>query len=795
MSSKKRERLVLLDTHAIIHRAYHALPPLTTPAGEPAGAVYGLMLMLLKLVKELKPDHVIAAYDLPGPTHRHDVYKEYKGTRAKMDDELVPQINRSRDALAAFNIPIYEAPGFEADDVIGTIAERAKDEFDVIIASGDMDTMQLIDDRRVRVYTLKKGINDTILYDEDAVVERFGFKPEYITDYKGIAGDASDNIIGIPGIGEKGATELVQAFGTVEKIYTALKKNKNALVDRGFKERLQNLVVEHEDEALFSKVLATIRLDAPINFVEPSQSFFDTYDALKAVAFAEEMGFRSLVPRLKDLGSMEKSSALSPVKGIKEVQEKVALSDSEAKLLKECEVMAWLLNSELTNPTINDVFAASKETTFVRAHPQLMSMLAKESLDSVYKKIEEPLVSVIDDINKTGVQIDAPCLKNLSIEYHKDLDLRAVAIYKEAGTEFNINSPKQLGDVLFGTLGLSSGGKQKKTSTGQLSTKESELQKLAADNPIVQEILAHRELAKLLGTYIDAIPPLLDAQSRLHTTFSQTGTATGRLSSRDPNLQNIPIKTELGRRIRTAFVAPKGRVLLACDYSQIELRLAAILSGDEKLMDIFIRGEDVHAAVAARVFGIEQGEVTKEMRRRAKVINFGILYGMGVNALRENLGTDRAEAQEFLNKYFETFSTLAAYLEKTKATAARIGYTTTHFGRKRFFPGMKSTLPFIRASAERMAINAPLQGTQSDIIKIAMVRIHDLFQKEYHGRAAIILQIHDELIFELDKDIVIEVAPRVRAIMEGVLSRAETNGVPILVSSEVGLNWGDMKPL
>lgn len=781
---KKRETVVLLDTHAIIHRAYHALPPLTSPKGEPVGAVYGLTTMLLKLIKDLKPDHIVAAYDLPGPTHRHEVYKEYKGTRAKTEPELVAQITASRNVLEAFSIPLYEAPGFEADDVIGTIAQKIKKDFNVIIASGDMDTLQLVDGERVRVYTLRKGIQDTILYDEEAVKARYGFGPEHIPDYKGIAGDTSDNIIGIPGIGEKGATELITTFGSIESIYKALKKNKNALVDKGIKERMQKLVVEHQDEAEFSKVLATIRTDAPITFVEPEKSFFETLDLERVRQFCEVFGFRSLVPRV--LGLAEKNG-VTPTASFT----LSAPASNDDPLFKECAVVVWLLNSDRTNPNMDDVFAVSGERTLAEAHARLMVLLEKEGLTQVFTGIEKPLIPVVDAMNTYGVEIDAPYLRELSKEYHTELDRRAQAIYSAAGTEFNINSPKQLGEILFTKLGLG-GTKQKKTATGQLSTKESELVKLAESHPIVEEILAYRELNKLLGTYIDAIPPLLDSARRLHTTFSQTGAATGRMSSRDPGIQNIPIKTELGRRIRRAFVAPPGKVLLTSDYSQIELRLAAILSQDQKLTDIFMRGEDVHAAVAAQVFGISQADVTKEMRRRAKVINFGILYGMGVNALRENLGTDRKEAQEFYNKYFETFSTLAAYLDHTKETASRTGYTTTLFGRKRYFPGMKSPLPFIRASAERMAINAPLQGTQSDIIKIAMARIHALFEREYTGRAHLVMQIHDELMFELDEALVSEVQPKIKAIMEGVLSVTETRGVPILVSAEVGPNWGEM---
>lgn len=784
---KKRETLVLLDTHAIIHRAYHALPELTNAKGEPVGAVYGLVSMLLKLIQELKPDHIIAAYDLPGPTLRHEVYKEYKAKRPKADDALVAQIVSSRRALEAFSIPIYEAPGFEADDIIGTIATAVKKNFNVIIASGDMDTLQLVHGDMVRVYTLRKGLQDTILYDEKAVLERYGFPPTSIPDYKGFAGDPSDNIIGVPGVGEKTATTVLKEFGTLEAVYKALKsKNWNDHAKKlGITERIANLLREHQEEAEFSKVLATIRTDAPISFVEPVKSFTESLNPEKLVAFLTDNGFRSLVSRARALVKIHGETVERPTL--------FALPTSvDQALLKECAVLAWLLNPELANPTPEDVLDVTGASTVDEAHRILEERVRVADLAHVFETIEKPLIPVIDAMNARGVKIDATHLKTLSKEYHKDLDALAAAIYRQAGTEFNINSPRQLGDVLFGKLNLSQGSRQKKTATGQLSTKESELKKLASAHPIIELILSYRELSKLLGTYIDAIPPLLDEKGRLHSTFSQTGAATGRLSSRDPGLQNIPIKTDLGRRIRSAFIAEKGNVLIGCDYSQIELRLAAILSGDEKLVEIFKNGEDVHSAVASQVFGVPESEVTKEMRRRAKVINFGILYGMGVNALRENLGTDRAEAAEFYDRYFKTYAGLADYLERTKASAMRLGYTTTLFGRKRFFPGIKSSLPFVRAQAERMAINAPLQGTQADIIKIAMRRIHDVFENTYASRPGIVLQIHDELVIETPRDIGAEIAVRVKEIMEGVLSKKDTNGVPITVTSEMGETWGSM---
>ncbi len=795
-TAKKKETLVLIDAHAFIHRAYHALPELTTPTGEPAGALYGLAAILVKMLKELKPEYAAAAYDLPGPTHRHEVYKEYKGTRAKIDDALVAQLDRSRDIFEAFHIPIYQAPGFEADDVIGTLATSLKKEYDIIIASGDMDTLQLVDGRRVRVFTLKKGINDTIVYDEEAVKERYGFAPALVADYKGLRGDPSDNIIGIPGIGEKTATVLITTFGSIENIYRALKKSKEKFKEKsGLTDRIIALLQEHEEEAEFSKVLATIRTDAPVVF-DRGAAKRDGFDTPAAVSLFTTLGFRSLIPRVQGL-------RLTEVHGAKENEKAepetlfTKVKPEEKEVAAEARVMLWLTNSELSNPTIEDVFNHTESATIGEAHAKLAEKIKKENLERVWTEIEKPLIPVIEEMNARGIAIDREYLKTLSVEYHKELNKIAKKIYTHAGGEININSPKQLGDILFGKLGITGekGSRQKKTATGQLSTRESELVKLKEAHPIIGEILDYRELAKLLGTYIDAIPPLIAPDGRLHSTFDQAGTTTGRFSSTDPNLQNIPIKSELGRRIRHGFIAEKGKLLLALDYSQIELRLAAFLSGDEKLASIFKRGEDVHTAVAAEVFGIPPGKVDYEMRRKAKVINFGILYGMGVNALRQSLGTDRAEAQAFYNRYFETYHELARYLTETKASATRIGYTTSYFGRRRYFPALKSKLPFVRAQAERMAINAPMQGTQSDIVKLAMVRIHALIEAKYTGKAALVLQIHDELIFEVDEKEVTAFAPEVKDIMERVVSAEELKGIPITVSAEAGKNWGEMSTL
>lgn len=788
-TSTKPLRLVLLDAHAIIHRAYHALPDFTAPDGQPTGALYGLASMLLRIATDLKPDYIVACYDLAGPTVRHEAYEDYKSTRSSIDDSLITQLNTSRNVFKAFCVPIYEKAGFEADDILGTIVEKLKDDpnTEIIIASGDMDTMQLITGKKVQVYTLKKGLNDTILYDEQAVLERYGFLPALIADYKGLRGDPSDNIKGVPGIGEKTGTELIQKFGSVEEIYKTLKKNENAFLEAGIKPRIVTLLKEHEEDALFSKSLATIRLDAPITFKLPPKEWRDTISTPNLLALFDELGFRSLRGRVHGL------------LGENEDEEEEMLEEEEEipeARLQEAKVMLWLLYSDFTNPTLDDILAYTKAKNFEEAYTSLEKGLAETGrLKELYDTMEHPLIAVLDAMHENGVRIDTAVLEKLRKEYRKDLEAIEQRIYKTAGHEFNISSPKQLGDVLFDDLGLAAKG-QKKTATGQRSTKESELEKLKDAHPIINDVLEFRGLQKLLSTYIEALPPLLDEGNRLHAQFLQTGAVTGRMASQNPNLQNIPIRTERGRAIRNAFIPRDGYTLVGLDYSQIELRIAAILSGDEKLKAIFKSGRDVHTEVAAAVFKVAPEDVDREMRRRAKIINFGILYGMGVNALKTQLGTSLSEAHTFYDDYFATFDTLAKYLESTRGFARKHGYTETMFGRRRQFPEMKSSLPYVRAQAERMAINAPIQGTQADLIKLAMVRV-DVLLRELGARedAHLLLQVHDELVYEVRDERVAELSQKIRETMEEALPKELADGVPILAEAKAGPNWGSMELL
>lgn len=793
--TESKKRLVLLDAHAIIHRAYHALPDFTGPKGQPTGALYGLSSMLLKIATDLKPDYIVACYDLPKPTIRHEAYEDYKGSRGQIDDALITQLQSSREVFAGFSIPIYEREGFEADDVLGTICkELAGDKnIEIIIASGDMDTMQLIEQGRVSVYTLKKGLNDTILYDEHAVVERYGFLPKLITDYKGLRGDPSDNIKGVPGVGEKTATELIQKFGTIENIYKTIQKNEGALLSAGIKPRMIGLLKEHEEDALFSKSMATIRDDAPIAFNLPKKEWSDEMKQERIFALFDEFGFRTLRQRVRLLtGESDEEGEESFANTEEEENE----STIDAQQLREAKVMLWLLYSEFKNPEYDDILGFTKTHAFNDAYAELTKRLREiHTLQHLYDTIEKPLIPIIEEMERYGVRVNAKALEKLRKEYQKELDLIEKNIFTMAGREFNVSSPKQLGVVLFEEMGLTAKG-MKKTAGGQFSTKESEMEKIQGLHPIVDEVLKYRGLTKLLGTYIEAIPPLLDSENRLHAQFLQTGTTTGRMASQNPNLQNIPIRTEQGRAIRNAFIPRDGYTLVGLDYSQVELRIAAILSGDEKLCEIFRSGRDVHTEVASAVMGVPGSEVDREMRRRAKIINFGILYGMGVNALKTQLGTSIGEAQAYLNDYFETFGRLKEYLEETKGFARKHGYTETLFGRRRQFPEMKSTMAYVRAQAERMAINAPIQGTQADLIKLAMVRVDEALRQEgKRDDAHLLLQVHDELVYEIRNEAVDEIAQKIKDIMEQAFPEDKRNNVPILAEVKTGPDWGSMESL
>jgi DNA polymerase-1 len=804
---KGKKTLVLLDAHAIIHRAYHALPEFLSSKGEPTGALYGLSSMLMKIIAELHPDYIVACYDLPQKTFRHEAYDGYKAGRAKTDEALISQLKSSRQIFESFNIPIYDAPGFEADDILGTIVEKYKKDKDlnIIIASGDMDTMQLIDDKKVQVYTLKKGINDTILYDEDAVLDRFHFKPKLLPDYKGLRGDPSDNIVGIKGIGEKTAENLITNFGTIEEIYKKIKKDEESFIKAGISPRMIELLKKNEEEAMFSKTLATIRTDAPIDFTLPEKTFWENADFKKIEQMFINFEFRSLFARLKSFfgnGQGSPEQALRHSHSILEGQDVSGSSEDSSepvledpKKLQEASIALWLINSDISNPQLEDILNYAKTDSFDVAYEYIFKELKEKKLDKVYEEIEKPIIPIVKEMEDHGILIDKKYFQKLSEEYHTELDILTKKIYKMAGTEFNINSPKQLGEILFGKLGLKSS--KKKNASGSFSTKVSVLEELEEENEIIKEIMAYRELQKLLSTYIDVIPKMAGEDGRLHARFLQNNTTTGRFSSQDPNLQNLPIKTELGKKIRNGFVAPSGYKLAAFDYSQIELRVAAILSGDKKMTQVFRDRKDIHAGVASFVFGVPIGEVDSEMRRKAKVINFGIIYGMGVSALRKNIGGTREEAQKFYDNYFNQFSGVRDYLNEVKTFAIKNYFTETLFGRRRYFPNINSRIPFLKNMAERTATNASLQGTAADIIKLAIrYTEEDLEKAGLTSKVHLVLQIHDELVYEIDETVLGEADKIIKEAMEGVLQKSYLHyktDIPLLVHSGFGDNLGEVK--
>ncbi len=794
--------LVLLDAHAILHRAYHGMPEFIDREGNPTGALYGYMSMIARIKNDLKPDYIASCYDLPRPTFRHLAYDDYKGHRAKTDEALVSQIKMSYDICKALNIPIYSAEGFEADDVIGTIAEMmtTKGEIETIIASGDMDTMQLID-KNVKVYTLKKA-NEAGLFDTQAVIDKYGFPPIAIAQFKSLAGDASDNIIGVPGIGVKGATDLIQKYDTLENIYKAIEVPDFDPKANGLKDRTVKLLLEHKDSAEFSLTLATIRRDAPVIFTLTPW----VVDESDYLAICNRFNFNSLKNKFNDYMKKEDDN--------QKINSSVSLGEEIKNLnkneYKDLQTMMNLINSEMVNADLYSIFSyldlpiqnknilllliEAKEKLIVELKTlKIQNKIANDNgihdMYDYYKVIEEPLLNIIKSIKENGIVVDKNILAEQSKKLHRLIDQLECDIYELAGGTFNINSPKQLAEVIYDKLEL--GEKIKKTKTGQKSTNAEMLMSMVDEHPIINFIINYRELYKLVSTYIDTLPEFVADDGRIHASLILNGASTGRFSCEHPNLQNLPARRGEAMEIRRAFTASKGNKLLSLDYSQIELRLAAVLSQDKNLIDIFTRGVDVHAGVAALVYNKNENEINSDERRHAKAINFGILYGMGVTALKDSMGVERKAAQDFYDKYKATFVTLMIYLEKVKQDAHNNGYSETLFGRRRQIPMIRSSLPFLRAQGERVAINAPVQGAGAEIIKLAMIDIF-YFLKNKKEKIKLLLQIHDELIFEIDEHDN-ESEKVIKQIMEDVLSSRGEHTVPIEVSSVTGANMFELK--
>lgn len=850
----KKKIFLVLDGNALLHRAWHAIPPLTASDGTVVNAVYGFTNILEKMRDQYQPDYMAVAWDLKGPTFRHEAYTEYKGTREKKEDELYAQIPMIQELLDNYGIPSLSANGYEADDIIATLAKKyGKDEMSVIAMSGDMDLLQLVDEK-THVIAFIKGVSETKEYDQKAVKERYGLDPEQLVDLKALMGDPSDNIPGIAGIGKKTAIELLQRYKSINGIWRALKDEK---IESKFARKLEGRQKELKDLQVLVRLVKTVKLPG----FKLDNAKTKEPDLKKLIPLFEHYGFRHLLAKYRGekIEDRQSSSINTKVKlvevdvlntdvlfvvafraqetlfghGALEIAvsdgKKLAVASTEEEIIKAkklirkaklvvghdlkqtMHLLEESIDSQIFDTMIASYLHASHERHFdlmscvkrysgvnlsenakqkeqiealIKIYNKLLKLLEKDKLSKLAKDIEMPLVRVLYLMEQEGIEVDQEHLDDLSVKFGSELKKLEKKIYHLAGKEFNIQSPSQLSEILFDDLKLPI-KKIKKTKTG-LSTAASELEKLWESHEIIPLISQYREFAKLKSTYVDALPKLIGKDGRVHTSFNQTITATGRLSSSDPNLQNIPVRTELGRAIRDAFVAKQGYKLVACDYSQFELRLASVMSQDKAFIKAFQDGADIHRRTAAEILEKNEQEVTKEERSAAKAINFGILYGMGTRNLARSSGLSKEAAQIFLDRYFELHPGIANYIEETKANAHKKGYVETLFGRRRYLNEINSGIQQLRASAERMAVNMPIQGTQADLVKIAMIRVQQWIEKNNFD-IKMLLQVHDELVFEIKNQEIDNFVPKIREIMEGVWK----SEIPLLVDVEIGKNWGE----
>lgn len=862
--------LAIIDTHALLHRCYHALPPFFTIKKEPIGAVYGTASIIMKMVKDLNPDYMAACFDLAQATFRHNEFKAYKANRQEKPDDLIPQFESAKKLFAAFNIKCFEQAGFEADDLIGSITEKFSKEKDlkIIIVTGDSDTLQLVVDDKIVVYTMKKSIQETAMYNEEAVQKRYELNPDQMNDFKGIKGDPSDNIPGVKGIGEIGAIKLLKTFENLENLYQEIenpdfptKPEYGKIINQKLKEKL----LEQKEQAFFSKYLTTIRRDIPINETLNDLKFNGINQETITPLF-QEWGFKSLIARLKSNDKnliaeipqqtneaiTSKSEIQTLINQIKDQDEvvlfdngggleimfknqtfKLSLTANDSKpisqiltsekikkvgydlktlykSLKKCgitlngitfdiKIASWLLNSEGREYSIEKIW----QRTFRQEPPNkpyiiLISEIKSEqekkikewNLLEVFSSIEMPLIPILAEMEIAGVKAQKETFQKLSGEIEIEINDLEQEIYKLTNSKFNISSPKQVSEILFTKLQIPTKG-LRKTPGGVISTQESELAKIKDAHPAISLMLKYRELSKLKSTYIDALPELIDPKTnRIHTNYNQTGTATGRLSSDNPNLQNIPAQGDWAEKIRCGFIADTNKKFLSLDYSQIELRVAASLSEDPKMTEAFKQNKDIHTLTASEVNNVPFNQVTPEMRRQAKTLNFGVLYGMGSKAFSENTGMPRVQAQTFIEEYYHDFVGIKQWQEQTIKNGQNQGYIKTLTGRQRWAMDLTSENQKYRAMAERAAINFPIQGLAADIIKIAMIDIDNKIKElKIQDKVKMILQIHDELIFEVDESF----AKQAEVIIKEIMEQAFKLNVPVRADAHIGNNLAETK--
>lgn len=874
------EKIVLIDGHSILNRAFYGLPDLTNSEGLHTNAVYGFLNIMTRILEEEKPQYLTVAFDLHAPTFRHQKYQAYKGTRKAMPEELREQVPLMKEVLQSMGVPTVSMEGYEADDLLGTIARRSEGKgMDVTIVSGDRDLLQLATDKiLIRVPKTRGGKTVIEDYHTAEVLETYQVTPPQIIDLKALMGDTADNIPGIPGVGEKTATKLIVEYGSIENAHEHLEEIKP--------NKARESLREHYDLAVLSKDLATIRVDSPVEFSWEDAKLENLYTP-EAYEMFKRLDFKNLLTRfekveasaapqveiLEDLGEVqnlwEKAGAceragVSLVEGKQEVlgvglafeeqkawyipvsgfvteeyllgmvknffQKELLVGTPDIKSLRkkvditcrkgifDLTIAAYLLNplkSEYSYddvakeylgeqfPSREEIFGSGKHidlsmeeqekvaqygayqayVSFAAQKP-MTKALEEMGMRELFEEIEMPLAFTLDDMEKEGILVRAQELKDYGEKLQIRIQELEEKIYEQAGESFNINSPKQLGVILFEKMGMPGG---KKTKTGY-STAAEVLDKLAPEYPFVADILEYRQLTKLKSTYADGLAGYIQEDGRIHSSFNQTITATGRISSTEPNLQNIPVRMELGRMIRKVFVPRDGFVFLDADYSQIELRVLAHLSGDEMLIQAYREAQDIHRITASQVFHIPFEEVTPLQRRNAKAVNFGIVYGISSFGLSQDLSITRKEATEYIEKYFATYPKIKSYLDGEVEKAKKDGYVTTMFGRRRPVPELKSSNFMQRSFGERVAMNSPIQGTAADIIKIAMIRVNEALRKA-NLRSRLILQVHDELLIETAREELKEVS---RILKEEMLGAAKL-AVPLEVDMHTGENWYEAK--
>ncbi len=857
-----QKTLMVIDGNSLLHRAFYAIPILSNRKGVYTNAVYGFLNMLLKLIQDYQPYSLAVAFDKKTPTFRHQIYAEYKGTRQKAPEELVPQFELAREAMVKMGIPIYEADGFEADDIMGTVSQSCGNTGQhVLLVTGDKDALQLVSEH-TEVLLTKKGISNIYRYDLDEIAGEYGLKPVQLVDMKGLMGDSSDNIPGVPGIGPKTAVSLLKEYDTLENV---LKNTENIK-----RNKLRENLTIYRQHALLSKELAAIRRDVPIDCSILSRPLVIT-ETPELKQFLMELELNTIIERLDlfEVHPMESEEAAVRDKTVIEIRKTADLQTFVQQLMeqKEAAVMlepnisiAWqedevyklclkedLLgeglqeeevwqslkpffeNSQILKTTndaksmilglyklgiqveglefdtqigaylldpvrnkydveqllyeyTNTDVSEADASDLLRLAGAIKRQLKDEGMNGLYQKIEHPLIRVLAGMELAGFKVDKAILQQLEIEFSAHINRLTEEITELAGVSFNLNSPRQLSEVLFGRLGLPV---QKKTKTGY-STDIEVLENLSGMHPIIEKLIDYRQVMKLKSTYIDGLLHMINLNDgKIHSSFNQTVTATGRISSTEPNLQNIPVRVEMGRKIRKVFTASdEDHVLVDADYSQIELRVLAHISGDPNLIEAFRNKQDIHRRTAADIFGIPMEQVTEEQRNSAKAVNFGIVYGISDYGLARNLGITRASAKRYIDSYMQRFPMVKQYMDRIIAEGKRNGYVTTLMNRRRNIPELKSRNYNVRSFGERIALNTPIQGTAADIIKLAMIRVHDELEKR-KLKSRLILQVHDELIIDAHREELEEVKCLLREQMENAVELS----VPLVVDIGVGSNW------